>query len=118
MLVLLTSVQSGELTLLGSEALEYEIGRIPDDQRRAGVLSILGLADERLEVSSQVEALAVSLEQKGISPMDALQLALASDSAADYFGTCDDRLLQRVAGISNLNCRSISILQLVEEVLK
>jgi len=48
---ILASVQDGGVTLLTSEALEFEIGRIPDEQRRKEAMAILTLAGERLTLS-------------------------------------------------------------------
>ena len=73
----LATVQAGEHSLLGSEALEYEVSRIPDEARRAEVLSILTLATEHLRIDDAVEALALSFEQQGVRAMDAVHLALA-----------------------------------------
>ena len=48
MFAILASVQDGATKLLTSEALEFEISRIPDEQRRREALAILTLASERL----------------------------------------------------------------------
>lgn len=114
----LAAVQSGEQVLLGSEALEYEIGRIPDEVRRTEVLSILALATEHLEITAAVEALALSLEQGGIGAMDAIHLALASVAKADFFCTCDDALFRKAQMVVGLHCKVITLLGLVPEVTK
>ena len=92
---LLAAVQAGDLSLLGSEALDYEVSRIPDEARQTEVLALLSLAVERLEVSDAVEMLALSFEQQGVPAMDAIHLALASAAKADFFCTCDDKLLRK-----------------------
>ena len=115
---ILAAIQSGDHQLISSVALEYEIGRIPGDDRRAEVLSVLTLATERLEISDDVEAAALVIEQSGISAMDALHLALASDAKADYFCTCDDALFRKAQALANLNCKVITLLGLVPEVTK
>lgn len=38
------------------------------------------------------------MERIGIKPLDALHLASAEAAAADYFLTCDDRLIKRYKG--------------------
>ena len=117
-LVILASVQAGDCSLLNSEALEYELGRIPDDRRRNEIMAVLALADERLEITDEAEALAESLESRSVDPIDAVHLALASTANADFFGTCDDRLLRKSQAISGLTCKVISVLGLVSEVVK
>ena len=114
-LAILTAVQTGAITMTSSEALEYEISRIPDEQRRYEVLALLSLADERLTITDAVERLAETLEQQGIHPMDAIHLALASHHHVDFFATSDDALLRR-ARHSKLSCRPLSILELLQEI--
>ena len=106
------------MQFVGSEALEYEIGRIPDEVRQSESLALLTLASERLEVTGAVEALAFVIEQQGIAAMDAIHLALASESRADFFCTCDDKLLRKAQALTGLGCKVISLLGLVPEVTK
>ncbi len=117
-LAMLNAVQSGDLIMLSSEALEYEIGRIPDETRRNEVLAILALAKERLVISDETVILAESMEKHGISPMDAVHLALASKARTDFFASCDDKLLKKARGINILECKAISVLNLISEVIK
>ena len=81
---LLAAVEAGDLSLLGSEALEYEVSCIPDQARQTEVLGVLSLTVERLEVTDQVESLALSFEQQGVQAMDAIHLACASIAKADF----------------------------------
>jgi predicted nucleic acid-binding protein len=112
----LASVQDGGVTLLTSEALEFEISRIPDEQRRQEALAILTLASERLTLSVASEQLADSFAQAGLSAMDALHVALAATAGADYFVTVDDKLLRRAQSLPNLTVAPISILGLISEI--
>ncbi len=114
----LAAVQAGDHQLLSSEALEYEVGRIPDTNRRGEVIALLGLAAERLQIDSDVERIALLFEQRGLCAMDAIHLALASAAEADYFCTCDDVLLRKAQKLPELNCRIITLLGLVPEVTK
>lgn len=117
-LVLLNEVQVGNINLLNSEALEYEMNRIPDKIRCNEIMAVLGLAKERLELTDTIFLFAESLEAKGIDPMDAVHLAFASIAKADFFATCDDKLLKKAQTISGLNCKVTSILNLISEVIK
>ena len=114
-LAILASVQAGDVSLLGSEALDYEASRIPNDERRSQVTVVLGLANEYVETTQGVEILAESLEKGGIFPMDAVYLALASTDGAD-FCTCDGKLLRKRHVPSELECPVVSILDLASEV--
>ena len=79
---------------------------------------MLSLAVERLEVTVAVESLALSFEQQGVRAMDAIHLACASIAKADFFCTCDDKLLRKAQTLSGLECKTISLLGLVPEVSK
>jgi predicted nucleic acid-binding protein len=115
---ILAAIQSGDHQLINSEALEYEIGRIPDSDRRAEVIAVLTLASERLEISDDIEAAALAYEHGGIRAMDAIHLALASTAEVDYFCTCDDALFRKAQVLAGLNCKVITLLGLVPEVTK
>lgn len=117
-LAILAFVQAGDLSLLNSEALEYEVSRIADEVRRNEVMAVLALASERLEIDDEAEALAESLESCGVRSMDAVHLAIASTAKADFFATCDDRLLRMSQALSGLTCKVVSVLALVPEVTK
>lgn len=117
-LAVLNAVQAGDIILLNSEALEYEMGRIPDERRRSEVVAILALAKERLELTDATVILAESLENLGVIPMDAVHLALASTAKADFFTTCDDKLIKKAQIITGLDCKVISVLNLIQEVIK
>jgi predicted nucleic acid-binding protein len=112
----LATVQSGAIQLLTSEALEFEIGRIPDEQRRREATAILTLASERLVLSDASEQLAESLTLSGLSTIDALHVALAATGKADFFVTVDDKLLRNAKSLSNLTVVPISILGLISEI--
>lgn len=112
----LTAVQAKEVSLCKSEVLLFEIGRIPDEARRAESLSMLSLANEFLSVTDAVEALAMSFEEQGLSALDALHLACASEAKVDFFCTCDDRLFRKASTMAGLGCRVITLLNLVVEV--
>ena len=113
---ILASVQDGGITLLTSEALEFEISSIPDEERRREALAILTLASERLALSDVSEQLAESFAQAGLSAMDALHVALAATAGANYFVTTDDKLLRRAKSLPNLTVTPVSILGLISEV--
>ena len=117
-LAILAAAQVGDIVLVNSEALEYEIGRIPDNERRTEMSAILALSKERIELTHEAEKLAESFANRGISPMDAIHLALASTARVDFFTTCDDRLLRKDQAEYVLGCKAVSALHLVSEALR
>jgi predicted nucleic acid-binding protein len=106
-LTILRLVESGDLELLSSEALEFEIARIPDVHRQARAGEMLKLASQVLEVTDEMEALADAFIKAGIKPMDALHLASASWTKADYFCTCDDKLLKKSKKLKTLTTKVV-----------
>ena len=94
-LLILDRSQSGRLELLGSEAIDFEIARIADVDRRQRVLSLASLATSRIAISETVENRARELQEHGFQPLDSLHLACAEVGNADTFLTTDDRLLRR-----------------------
>ena len=86
--------------------------------RRNESIAVLALAKERLELDDAAIALAESLENEGIAPMDAVHLSLASMAKADFFTSCDDKLLKKAQVITGLDCKVISVLNLIPEAIK
>ena len=115
-LTILRLVESGHLVLLSSEALQFEIACIPDADRQAKANEMLKLASQVLPLVDEVEARAATFLKAGIKPMDALHLASAFSTKADYFCTCDDKLLKKSKKLKVVGTQIVSPLQLVEEV--
>jgi predicted nucleic acid-binding protein len=115
-LTILNLVESGDLELLSSEVLQFEIARIPDMQRQAMARETLTLAIQELKLIDEIEAQAAVFVKAGIKPMDALHLASASWAKSDYFCTCDDKLLKKSKKFKTLNTKVVSPLQLIAEV--
>lgn len=112
-LVILTMCESGQLKLISSDALQFEIGRIPEQSRKDEALTILKIAKETVELTPELEVLAKRLNASGLKPLDALHLASASISKADYFCTRDDKLIKKAKSIYGLNTSIVSPTELV-----
>lgn len=117
-LAILSAAQAADIVLVSSEALEYEMGRIPNEQRRSEMAAILALSKERIELTNEAETLAQSFENRGIKPMDAVHLALASTAKVDFFTTCDERFLRKASAEAGIGCKVVSALGLVSEILR
>ncbi len=115
-LAILAIVENSEVTLLNSDALEYEIRRIPDTIRRVESQALLRLAKEFIAMSSAISVQANSFHARGIRPMDAVHLAAAHVAKADFFCTTDDKFLKVARGITQLSCKVVSVLDLLLEV--
>ncbi len=82
-------------TLVCSEAVEFEIERGTDPERRVAAMEILNGLHERTALDSAVQSRARELGLQGLDPLDALHLALAERAGCDILLTTDDVLLRR-----------------------
>lgn len=92
-LLMLTRCQSGEWTLVTSEALQYEINRIPDDERRGKVRHLASISQLTVPIDETNSARARALESQGFGPYDALHIACAEAELVDALLTTDDQML-------------------------
>jgi predicted nucleic acid-binding protein len=115
-LVILALCESDHLILISSDALLFEIDRIPDQDRKDDALAILKIAKETVELTPEFEALARKLGTAGLKPLDALHLAFASTSKVDYFCTCDDNILKKAKKFKALNIKVVTPTELVMEL--
>ncbi len=115
-LIILAMCESGGLTLISSEALLFEIDQTPDQERKSDALAILAISGEMVALTPEAEALALKLATAGIEPLDALHLASASTAKADYFCTCDDKLLRKGRSLQGLDTKVVSPTELVMEL--
>jgi len=112
----LTLCESGTVELVASDALLFESERNPNLDRREYALAVLSQAKTFVALNEQVEKRAKELSHVGLRPLDALHLASAEVAQADYFCTCDDRLLRQVKGIAGLEVQVVSPIELVEAI--
>lgn len=115
-LVVLALCEADRMKLISSDALLFEIGYIPDQDRRDDALAILKIAKEAVELTAEIETLARRLGASGLKPLDALHLAFASTSKVDYFCTCDDKFLKKSKIFDCLNAKVVSPAELVMEL--
>ena len=90
---LLEKIEKGSHVLIASEALIYENSKSPDEQRKVRVASYFNLAREFVGADFSDEERVNFLKELGFPDIDALHIALAEKSQADYFVTCDDDII-------------------------
>lgn len=117
-LTLLSLVESGQVELLSSDALEFKFSLSPDTERQSRAKEMLKLAGRTLRLADDIQTHAEELIRLGIKPMDSLHLPFAASSKADFFCTCDDRLLRKVKKLNALNTTVVTPLQLIAEVAR
>jgi predicted nucleic acid-binding protein len=113
---ILTAVESGRLQMIASEVLVFEIHRNPHPQKQAFVLAIIESCSTEIQIDDQIERRAISLQNQGFKAFDALHLACAEAGSVDYFCSCDDRLLKKAKLQFDLKMRTMSPLDLIEEL--
>jgi predicted nucleic acid-binding protein len=108
--------EAGKVRLISSEVLELEMDQNRLAVRKEHAQRLLAWASVVVKVDEQIEQKAATFENMSIKSIDALHLAAAEAGQADYFCTCDDRLLRKARQISGLKIRAISPLELIEEL--
>lgn len=113
---ILRMCQPGGLELVGSEVLLFELRNNPDPVRREYAEGVLKKATIFQPTTDEVELRAGTLKAAGLKPIDALHLASAVEADADYFCTCDDRLMKRARSADTGRTRVFSPVELAAEV--
>jgi len=113
---ILALCENGQVEIVSSDALIYEIRRNPHPVRREYALAVLELAKEHLVVTKDVEERANYLVEQGFKPLDALHVAFAEKGKVDYFCTSDDKLLKRAKRLGNLVVKVVTPVELAEEL--
>jgi predicted nucleic acid-binding protein len=96
-LSILNRCQMGEWQLIGSEALYYEISKIPDDDRKHKVLILSGLLQSTVFLDENVVHKANLLQEVGLAALDALHISCAEKGGANALLTTDYRLVRQAA---------------------
>lgn len=115
---LLGQCEAGRMTLIGSDILAFETERNPNLTRREYATEILRKAKQWVALDESIENRARALNALAFKPLDALHLAAAEAAEADYFCTCDDRLLKRARSLKALRIPVLSPLDLIGEIEK
>ena len=111
--LVLQLVEADEATLVNSTVLEFENSRNPFSLRQDWVSRCLEQATDYQRVNESIRERAESLEKHGLKAIDSLHVACAESAGADYFLTCDDRLLKKQKHISVLSMNPLDFVQKV-----
>ena len=114
MALVLQLVEAGEATLINSTVLEFENSRNPFSLRQDWVSRCLEQATDYQRVNESIRERAESLEKHGLKAIDSLHVACAESAGADYFLTCDDRLLKKQ---KHITVSSMNPLDFVQKVM-
>lgn len=108
--------ESGVLTLVSSEVLVFEMEQNAQAVCKEHAQAVLAKAGIFIALDTGVEQRAAAFVRRGIKPMDAVHVAVAEVAAADRFCSCDDRLLRKLKRMKDMRVKSVTPLELIEEL--
>jgi predicted nucleic acid-binding protein len=109
---------AGQVELVSSEALLYEVSRNPNLTRKEYASEVLSKASSFVALNERIENRARELNRLGIKPLDGLHLASAEEAKADYLCTTDDKFLKRANRIRGIATKVVSPMELIKEIGK
>lgn len=115
-LALFEHINVGEIELISSSVLAFEIARNSLTERRELSEQFLQKAAFSVAVNRKIAERAAVFVSYGIKSADALHLAAAESAGVDYFCTCDDRFLRRAKSLLGLSMQVVSPLELIEVI--
>ncbi len=108
--------EAGGAELIASDALVFENDANPDVVRRDFGAQVIAKAAQLVKANDPLKVRAQTFVSSGIKPLDALHLASAVEALADFFCTCDDRLLKKARSLDTAPTKVVSPLELVSEL--
>jgi len=108
-------IKNKELTLLWSFMIDYENSMNPHDDIRQEIEMAASLAFEMIYPDDSILVAANNFESKGIKPRDSMHLACALKGKAEYFLTCDDKLIRKATSW-DMNIKIINPLRFIEDM--
>ncbi len=113
---IISLVEAGNVLLIASDILTFEAKKIKIPERKNYVFEVLNKAKIYITKTAIIEDKSREFVKNGIKPMDALHLASAIIAEADYFCTCDDRLLRKAKNCDTISTSVVSPTELIMEL--
>ncbi|MBM4351751.1 MAG: type II toxin-antitoxin system VapC family toxin [Deltaproteobacteria bacterium] len=101
-LTILDYTQSRKWVLIGSEVIDIEISKIPDNDRKCKVKILIDMKQKFITVNDDIENRPKELEKLGFKSFDALHIVCAEKSEADILLTTDDNFLSKASQNRNM----------------
>ena len=106
----------GQWTGVGSDVIDFEIGRMPDPDRQLEVGAIASSFTEYIRINESARQRGLELARLGFGPTDALHVACGEAARADVVLTTDDGLLRKAnRHAQRLTVRVVNPLRWIEE---
>ncbi|MCD8006830.1 MAG: PIN domain-containing protein [Oscillospiraceae bacterium] len=85
----------GDISIVGSDILGFELGNISDKEKRSQILSDYGNVDEIVEFRESIDLRSVQIqEQSNVRKFDSMHIACAEEAGADVMLTTDYKLIK------------------------
>ena len=110
----LQRIKEGEFSLLWSFMIDYENSLNPYNDVRQEIDMASALANETVVPDDFIIANAREFETIGIRPRDAIHLACALKGEAEYFLTCDNKLIKKASELG-INLKILNPLKFIED---
>ena len=108
---------NNKITIYKSRAIDYEISRISDRDKRRQVEDLYdGLELENIPYTYELDKRVEELEKYNIHYMDAYHIAYAESKEVDYFITVDKQLINASKKV-NLKIKVINPIEFIMEVM-
>ena len=93
-LLILNNCQKGIWNVIGSDAIDFEISKIPDPIKRFKVESLYAICKNKVKINEEIHLIAKELQSLGFKALDALHIACAEAGKADVLLTTDDDIIK------------------------
>ena len=118
-IMLLLMRSEGRFELLNSFALEYENGKNPNIENMLKISDLLRYSTDYISCDEGILDRSLEFEKYGLMGMDAMHVACAENTKADFFVTCDDNLIKKLKRIDNIRVAFYNVIDFVsKEVFK
>lgn len=117
-ITILNHCQNSDWNLMGSEVIDIEISKMPDDEKRLKVGMLASIRKSHIAIDDDIVKRAVELGKSGFKPFDALHIACAEKGMADVLLSTDDNLIKKAAQKKAVDIRIENPLKWVMEVFK
>lgn len=118
-IMLMAMISEGLFDLFNSFALEYENSKNPNVENMMKISDFLEYSTDYIHYSEDILDRSLEFEKLGLSGLDAIHIACAEKANADFFVTCDDRLIRKIQRVDNVRIACYTIVDFVSgEVFK
>jgi predicted nucleic acid-binding protein len=101
-LAVLNQCRIADWSIVSSDVIDFEIAKIPDDDRRLKVQILSTVHNVYVAVDAGIEKRALELTKVGLKALDALHAACAEKAKVGVRLTTDDQFLSKVAQNKNI----------------